>query len=82
MHLLLTCLSFVCSILKNPGEDQFRLFKKSNKAIQGKVLSLQPSGVMIRLIEALGYTNMDDEFHAFSGDYLVVLASGSKLIEA
>lgn len=74
-------LKLVSNIMKNPGEDQFRLFKKSNKAIQGKVLSLQPNGIILRLIEALGYTNMDDDFHAFTGDYFVVLSSGSQMIE-
>lgn len=71
----------ISNILKNPGEDQFRIFKKSNKAIQGKVLALQPSGVIIRLIEALGYINLDDDFHTFTGDYFVVLGAGSRMIE-
>ena len=41
---------------------------------------MQPDGIVIRLIEALGYTDLDGEFHAFAGDYLVVLAQGGKMI--
>lgn len=69
------------SILKNPTDDKFRVLKKSNKTIAQKLLGLQPSGVVIELIEALGYTYMDDEIHAFAGDYFVVLMEGSALVE-
>ena len=69
------------SILKNPTDQKFRVFKKSNKAIQSKLLSLQPTGAMIELIEALGYTHLDDEMHAFAGDYFEVLMAGSKMID-
>ena len=36
---------------------------------------------MIELIEALGYTHLDDEMHAFAGDYFEVLMAGSKMID-
>lgn len=36
---------------------------------------------MIELIEALGYTFLDDEMHAFAGDYFEVLMTGSKMID-
>lgn len=44
-------------------------------------MSLQPSGVIIELIQTLGYTYLDDEIHAFAGDYFAVLMEGSALIE-
>jgi len=45
-------------------------------------LSLQPEGSIIELVEALGYTYLDDEIHAFAGDYFDVLMDGSTLIDA
>jgi len=33
------------------------------------------------MVEALGYTNLDDEIHAFAGDYFDVLMEGSTLID-
>jgi len=71
----------ISNILKNPTDQKFRVLKKSNKAIQAKLLSLQPSGVIIEMVEALGYTNLDDEIHAFAGDYFDVLMEGSTLID-
>lgn len=44
-------------------------------------MGLQPSGAVIQLIEALGYTMLDDEIHAFAGDYFAVLMEGSTLID-
>lgn len=34
------------------------------------------------LLESLGYVYLDDEMHAFSGDYFAVLMEGSQLIDA
>jgi len=45
-------------------------------------MSLQPSGVVIELVEALGYTALDEEMHAFTGDYFTVLMEGSQLIDS
>lgn len=45
-------------------------------------MALQPSGVIIELAEALGYTYIDDEMHAFAGDYFAVLMEGSQMIDA
>lgn len=44
-------------------------------------MGLQPTGIVIELIETLGYTCLDDEIHAFAGDYFAVLMEGSALIE-
>ena len=35
----------------------------------------------MEMIEALGYINMDEEIHAFAGDYFAVLMEGSQLID-
>merc|ERR1712130_226540 len=81
MFCLLT-IGLLYSILKNPTDDKFRALKKTNKAIQQKLMSLKPDGVVIELIEALGYTLLDDEMHAFAGDYFDVLMEGSSVIDA
>jgi predicted ATPase len=44
-------------------------------------MALKPSGVVIELIETLGYTCLDEEIHAFAGDYFNVLMEGSALID-
>jgi len=43
-------------------------------------MALQPDGCVILLIEALGYTGLDAELHAFTGDYFQILMEGSNLI--
>ena len=42
---------------------------------------MEPSGIVIELIETLGYTYLDEEIHAFPGDYFNVLMEGSGLID-
>ena len=63
-------------------EDKYRVLKKTNKAIQQKLMGLQPSGAVIELAEALGYVHIDDEVHGFAGDYFAVLMEGSQRIDA
>ena len=63
------------SILKDPINEQFRLFKKTDAAIQGKLLCLQPDGAILRLIEELGYCLRDP----FDGDK-IELQNGQKQI--
>lgn len=36
----------------------------------------------MELIEAFGYTNLDEEMHAFAGDYFAVLMDGSQILDA
>ena len=69
------------NIAKNPTDEKFRTFKKTNKAIAAKVMSLQPDGSVLRLLQALGYTDLDSEMMAFSGNYFDVLFMGSRLID-
>lgn len=45
-------------------------------------MGLEPAGAVLELVEALGYTHLDDEMHAFAGDYFAVLMEGSQLIDA
>jgi len=54
-----TLLKLIGNILKSPTEDKFRTLKKTNKAIQGRILSLK--GGIHELILALGYTDLDAE---------------------
>jgi hypothetical protein len=69
------------NIAKNPTDEKFRTFKKTNKAIAAKVMSLQPDGSVLRLLQALGYTDLDSDMMAFSGNYFDVLFMGSRLID-
>jgi len=71
----------VSNILKNPGEEKFRLLKKSNKAIQGKLMALQPMEKVEELLTALGYTAVDQDMCAFVGNYFSVLGLGAHMIE-
>ena len=67
----------ISNILKNPGDEKFRILKKSNKTIQSKLLSLQPQESVTQLLENLGYVETDPDVMAFVGNYFVVLAHGS-----
>ena len=37
--------------------------------------------MVLELLDALGYQKMDEEMYAFTGDYFVVLNSGSKILD-
>jgi len=71
----------ISNILKNPADEKFRVLKKTNKAISAKLMSLQPSGKVMELLLALGYTNIDDDMCAFTGNYFPVLMRGAAQIE-
>ena len=71
-------MKLIGNILNTPQDEKFRILKKSNKAIQTKLLSLK--GIP-ELIKALGYTDVDEESYVFIGDYFVVLRKGRELIE-
>jgi hypothetical protein len=53
----------------------------TNKAIAAKVMSLQPNGSVLSILKALGYTEIDAEMLAFTGNYFDVLFMGSRLID-
>jgi len=36
----------------------------------------------MEMVEALGYVSLDEEIHAFAGDYFDVLMEGSQLIDS
>jgi hypothetical protein len=44
-------------------------------------MNLKPDGKILELVEALGYTFLDDEMHVFVGDYFVNLSIGAHMIE-
>ncbi len=71
-------LKLLNNILKNPREEKFRMIKKTNAAIQSKLLSVK--GVP-ELLEALGFISIDEEFYSFIGDYFVVLSKGCHFLE-
>ena len=52
------------------------MIKKSNPAIQKKLLHIGAAEQVRELILALGYIDIDDEHYAFVGDYYNVLFSG------
>jgi hypothetical protein len=66
------------NIITNPNEEKFRILKKTNKAIQQKLLSIK--GRIHDLIIALGYIDLDDEMYTFVGDYFKVLARARGII--
>lgn len=43
------------NILKEPGNEKFRVIKRSNKTIASKLLGLQPTERTEELLVALGY---------------------------
>ena len=69
------------NIFQNPSEEKFRILKKSNNAIKQKLMSLLPNEKILELVEALGYTYLDEEMHVFVGDYFVNLSIGAHMIE-
>ena len=44
-------------------------------------MSVEPKDKMLELVEALGYTYLDEEMHVFVGDYFVNLSVGAHMIE-
>lgn len=60
-------LKLLNNIVKTPGDDKFRLFKKTNEAIKKKVLMISEN---LKLIKDIGYVDLDDELLAFQGDDL------------
>jgi len=69
------------NIFQNPQDEKFRILKKSNNAIKQKLMSVEPKDKMLELVEALGYTYLDEEMHVFVGDYFVNLSVGAHMIE-
>jgi hypothetical protein len=69
------------NIFQNPQDEKFRILKKSNNSIKQKLMSVEPKDKMLELVEALGYTYLDEEMHVFVGDYFVNLSVGAHMIE-
>merc|ERR1712070_132680 len=66
-------------IMNNPKEEKFRTIKKANKAIQAKLLSLE--GGVDKVIEGMGFTNVDEEHYVYVGDVFYTLKAGIKIID-
>lgn len=71
----------ISNILKNPTDEKFRVLKKTNKAIQAKVLGMQPDDCVMELIHALGYVDIDADMCAFTGNYFIILNDGAVMLE-
>jgi len=67
------------NILKNPTEEKFRVFKKSNEALKKKVLIIKEN---LELLKAIGYIDIDQEILAFNGNNFKNLETAKKLLEA
>lgn len=44
-------------------------------------MALKPDGKILEIMEALGYTYIDDDMHVFVGNYFVNLSIGAHMIE-
>lgn len=69
------------SLINKPHDEKTRTLKKTNVHIQGKLLSLKPPGAVHKLIEALGYVEMDEEFYIFVGDFFRHIVLGQGIID-
>jgi|ERR1712070_67413 hypothetical protein len=67
------------NIMNNSKEEKFRTIKKTNKAIQSKLLSLE--GGIDKVIEGMGFTNVDEEHYVYVGDVFHTLKAGVKLTD-
>jgi hypothetical protein len=78
----LTILSkLVKNIIDDPTNDKFLSFKKTNKAIQNKLLALAPWDSLLFLLEVLGFQdNLVEESYVWLGD-TAILYKGYYLIE-
>lgn len=55
-------LKLLNNILKNPTDQKFRIFKKTNEVIKAKVLAMKE---FLKLMTTLGYTDMDSDCMIF-----------------
>ena len=53
------------NLLKNPNEQKFRIFKKSNEIIKSKVLKMKE---FLTLMSVIGYTDLDQDAMMFLDD--------------
>jgi len=65
------------SLKDTENEQQMRVWKKSNKTIEQKLMSLKPKGKILDLIDALGYESIDDVSYAYIQKHNI-----SNLVEA
>lgn len=68
----------ICNILEK-DEEKYKMFKKSNKLIKEKLLSLEPEGIVIQLMQGLGYVDLDEEQMIFDHE-ANLLKVGRKLL--
>jgi hypothetical protein len=59
-----TMIILLNNIINSPNDDNKRLFKKTNKAIQSKILIIKES---LDLIKEIGYVDLDEHMMAYQG---------------
>ena len=62
------------NIVKSPTEAKFRTIRSTIPKIQSTLFSLK--GGIPDLVEALGFSRVDEEHYVFVGDYFKVLKKG------
>jgi len=70
------------NIKEKPTDQRFKILNKANKAIQAKLLSLEPRDQLMKLIEELGFAEDPDDAEKmiFQDYYLVFLGRGLQQI--
>lgn len=66
------------NILKNPTEEKFRMFKRSNEALKKKVCIIKEN---LELLLKIGYQDVDGDILAFSGNNFANLEKAKKALE-
>jgi len=72
-------LKLLGNILKNPTEEKFRVFKKTNEALKKKVLIIKEN---LQLLKDIGYVDIDQDILAFNGNHFTNIEKAVKLLEA
>ena len=53
------------NVVTHPGDEAYKLLKRHGRTFQDKLFSLKPDGVVLRLIEAIGYVVQDSDYFVF-----------------
>ena len=72
-------LKLLGNILKNPTEEKFRTFKKTNETLKKKVLLIKEN---LQLLKEIGYIEIDSEVLAFNGNNFTKIELAKKVLDA
>lgn len=73
-----TLIILLNNIVNSPNDESKRLFKKTNKAIQSKILIIKES---IDLIKEIGYVDLDEHLMAYQGQDINNLKSAVNVLK-